>query len=303
MGAEDDLAKLHGLIAPARITEGITNRQMAILLKEAAAEMEDVVTTLMTSTTFSNKVKREQLRQLTAAFGPISTELWTETGQLTKVGMFAQAQLAADQALDRDFLMGMPGQALTQYSHGMHMNANAGIEAVLSRRTNGYTLQQRIYANGQRTTKAVGKIVEQGLLQQTSARNLAKQVKQHFRPDVPGGTSYAAKRLARTEINNAHHETTIRNSELRPWVLGYKWNLSSSHPRPDPCDDLAQRDSGQGPGVYAKGNAPSRPHPQCMCYLTHLQEDADEFMNKALSGQYDDWFDGFDDGGPGIRCT
>jgi hypothetical protein len=290
MSAAEDFSYLQGVVAPVRITEGITNRQMSILLKEASVEMDDVIAKYAGSGSTIVQMRAKELGALKIGIDQISTELWTQTGKLTEVGMFAQAQLAVEQALDRDLIGGMPGQAIAQYARGQHLSASAGIRAVLSRRTGGFMLADSIYAGGQKTTKAVGRIVEKALIKQTSARDLSKQVRGHFRPDVPGGTSYASFRLARTEINNAHHATSISQGEARPWVLGYEWNLSRSHPRPDPCDVLANADNfGLGAGVYSKGNAPDRPHPQCLCYLTHQTEDADALVSQLANGNYDEW--------------
>lgn len=288
----DDLAKLYGQTQPFILTEKFTHRDLARILKDASKEAEQRIQSLITSGKLGAGLRAEQLRAVREVIDPLSTQLWTQVGQVTELGMFAQAKLAADQALDRDWLNGMPGQAVMQYANQIHYDANVVVHGLVSRRAEGFqhTLSERIYANGKRTTTAVGKIVDRALVQQLSARELARSVRSHFRPDVPGGTSYAAMRLARTEINNAHHFTTIKLSEDRPWVLGYKWNLSSSHPRPDPCDDLAKNDhDGMGPGVFAKGNAPGRPHPNCLCYLTHIQEPVEQFIKNMQTGQYDEW--------------
>lgn len=292
MGAAEDLAYLQGVVAPVRITEGITNRQLAILMKEAAAEAADVINTLGKTNTWTNAVRAKQLEAVLGGIGPVSTEMWSRTGKLTEAGMFTQAALAADQALDRDFFLGMPGYAVSQYARAMHIDALTGVEAVLSRRTSGHTLAARIYAGGQATTSAVGRIVEKGLILQKSAREIAGEVRHFYRPDVPGGASYAAMRLARTEINNAHHATTIRMSAQRPWVQGMRWELSLSHPFTDPCDDYATADDyGLGQGVYPTDSVPDRPHPQCLCFLTHLQMDDDAFIDGLANGLYDDWLD------------
>jgi hypothetical protein len=188
-------------------------------------------------------------------------------------------------------LSGVPPYALQQMVPYMYHNAAQSVDDIISRRTNGYTLAERIYANGKVSTKQVGRIVERGLARQVSAKQLAGQVKGFYRPDVPGGASYAAMRLARTEINNAHHTTTIRLTKDKPWVTGYKWNLSRSHPKPDPCDALAGHNEGLGPGVFSKGNAPDRPHPQCLCYLTHLYLDDEEIVNNIANGDYDSYLE------------
>lgn len=291
MSLADDYGYLQGLVEPTRITEGITNRQMAIVLKDASKEAQTFIASTTGKSSFTNLTRSKQLAAIKAGIDPISTELWTQTGKLTEVGMFANARLAVDQAIDRDFFAGMPGNAAAQYARDLHIEASAGVQSVLSRRTNGYTLSERIYANGQRTTAQVGRIVERGLVLQRSAREIAGATRKFFAPNVPGGASYAAMRLARTEINNAHHHSTIRQGQLRPWVLGFRWNLSNTHPVRDPCDDLAEADNGMGPGIWDKRDAPDRPHPQCLCYLTVEQLPDDQLIDNIANGQYDDWLE------------
>ena len=288
----DDLARLHGLVQPQTLTSRFTNRELARILKDASSEASQRIDALIARGTFSAGVKAEQLRAVRDVIDPLSTQLWNRVGQVTEDGMHAQAKLAADQALDRDWLMGMPGREVASYARVIHYDADVVVRGLMSRRSErfGKTLAERIYANGRRSTAAVGRIVDRALVQQLSARELSRLVRMHYAPNVPGGTSYAAMRLARTEINNAHHATTITLSESKPWVLGYKWNLSGSHPRPDECDELAGDDhDGMGPGIFAQGNAPGRPHPNCLCYLTHIQEPPEVFTKNLLRGDYDRW--------------
>lgn len=281
----EKLSKLFGQAQPLRITDGITHRQLAILLREAAAEAGARVGTS------TNPLTAAQARQAQAALSQMSKDLWNKTGRIVQAGVYQQAQLAADQALDLDLFSGVPPYAVGQYARAMHFEAAQAANDIISRRTEGFKLADRIYANGQVTTKQVGRIVEKALAQQLSARQLAAQVKGFYKPDVPGGASYAAMRLARTEINNAHHTTTIRLSKDKPWVLGFKWNLSGSHPKPDECNDYAERDNGQGPGIWGKDDVPAKPHPNCLCYLTHQMPDQDALLDAIANGEYDDYLE------------
>lgn len=73
-----------------------------------------------------------------------------------------------------------------------------------------------------------------------------------------------------------------------PWVEGMKWNLSESHPRPDPCDDFAKEDHDDlGPGIFKPGNVPPKPHPQCFCYVTAVMLDDEAFLDRLVEGRYD----------------
>ena len=287
----ESLARQYGLVQPQRITEGITHRQLAMVLKDAAAEASAMIEFNVTKLgSIGGKVTTAQLQQAVAGLGSVSTELWTGVGKITRAGMYESAALAADQALDLVLFLGMPPNGVIQYAQLTHFEAAQSVEDIISRRTHGYTLSERIYANGRLSVKNAGRIVERGLVLQRSAREIAFGVRAHFSPAVPGGASYAAMRLARTEINNAHHHTTLRLSKDKPWVSGWKWNLSSSHPRPDECNDLAAQ-------LHTKDNPPDKPHPMCLCYVTHLQEDPEAFMNKLVDGDYDDYLQG-----KGVTC-
>lgn len=263
-----------------------------MVLKDAAAEASAMIEFNVAKLgTISGKVTTAQMQRAMAGLGSVSTELWTGVGKITRAGMHEAAALAADQALDLDLFLGMPGNGVVQYAELTHFRAHQSVEDLISRRTHGYKLSERIYANGRVSVKQAATVVERGLALQRSAKEIAFGVRRHFSPVVPGGASYAAMRLARTEINNAHHTTTMRLSKDKPWVHGWKWNLSHSHPRPDPCDALAAQE-------HSKDNPPDKPHPMCLCYVTHLQEDPDVFMRKLVDGDYDDYL--ADD--LGVKC-
>jgi len=78
---------------------------------------------------------------------------------------------------------------------------------------------------------------------------------------------YKAKRLARTEINNAYWESGRLSAQESPVVLGISWNLSNRHPKWDVCDILANQDLyGLGKGIYPPEALPPKPHPNDLCY-------------------------------------
>ena len=289
MASPEAVGKALGLKHPLLITDGITSRQMAILLKEAAADAEAMITANLAKQTFSGRMTAAQLRTATAGIGQMSTELWTGVGKITQAGMYHQAQLAADQALDLDLVLGMPAMGILQYAKQIHFDAAQAVNDVISRRTEGFKLADGVYQGSKQTVQQVGRIVEKNLILQRSAKDIARAVRDHISPSTPGGTSYAAMRLGRTEINNAHHTTTVRLAQDKPWITAMKWNISSSHPKPDECDQYAAHDEGLGEGVFTKQNVPRKPHPQCFCYVTHVQQDEDEFMNDLVNGKYDDW--------------
>lgn len=79
---------------------------------------------------------------------------------------------------------------------------------------------------------------------------------------------YYIKRVVRTETANAHHEARIITTESDPEIIGYRWRLSGTHPKPDICDWYASCEFGLGRGVWPKDRVPrSVAHPHCMCVL------------------------------------
>ena len=82
---------------------------------------------------------------------------------------------------------------------------------------------------------------------------------------------YQARMVARSEAAEAFREVYKETNDKQPYVVGYRWTLSGSHPRPDVCEVLAGQDlDGLGPGGYKTGNTPATPHPHCMCTLVAI---------------------------------
>jgi len=76
------------------------------------------------------------------------------------------------------------------------------------------------------------------------------------------------KTIARTEAANAYHKAQIKMTEDDEDLIGYRWKLSKSHPKPDICDFFANINYGYGKGVHPKDKVPrQKAHPNCMCYL------------------------------------
>jgi len=280
--AAERLSRHQGLIQPLLLDKA-TVQHLAPVLEDAANTAARLINdNLLRMDLLSGRVTAARLRLALTGLGDLAAGLWDEVGATTKAGIHAAAHLAVDQQLDIDWLMGMPGGAVLQYAESAHLFATQSARDIISRGINNIPLADHIYKGGKRTVAKVGRIVERGLALQSNAREIAKQVRDHFHPKVPGGTNYASMRLARTEINNAHHTTTIRNMQDRPWIKSVKWNLSESHPKPDACDDYARR-------TFQPGNVPRKPHPQCFCYLTQVVPDTEEFLNNLTSGVYDSW--------------
>ena len=146
-------------------------------------------------------------------------------------------------------------------------------------------LSKRVYGTQNRTIAKVKHIVNDSLARGDSAADLAKKVRDFITPTTPGGVNFAAKRLARTEINNAFHAQAIQDAEDRPWVREMQWHLSKTHtPRPgDACEIYAKR------GRFPIDAVPRKPHPQCMCFVTAIQPSLEVFAADVANGKYDSW--------------
>lgn len=93
------------------------------------------------------------------------------------------------------------------------------------------------------------------------------------------GVAYKALRLARNEIQIAHHLATDAILAQIPWIEDERVMLSPAHPEPDICDQLA--DGGEhGDGVYPKGTVLLPAHVQCLCYKVAVLPEADKFAER-----------------------
>jgi len=89
------------------------------------------------------------------------------------------------------------------------------------------------------------------------------------------GLAYNALRMARNEIQIAHHMVNDELFRIAPWVEGEKIRLSPGHSEVDICDEYA---SG---GPYQPGEVTLPLHVQCMCYKQAVIMRAEDFRNQV----------------------
>lgn len=222
-------------------------------------------------------------------------EMWSGVEQHVRVAIGDGVDAAGESAsLLTETMFGRLGMSTDYLRYSVLGTARSGIESIISRGAAGIPLSQQVYktsvASGQRLDRTVNAM----LLNGSSAREIATAVRGYIDPLTPGGASYAAMRLGRTELNNAFHTTSVRLNNDNPMVENMKWNLSGSHPKADTCDEYANESHipHGDPGVYRKGDVPSKPHPQCFCYVTPETVSDDEFVKNFHSGKYDNYIDG-----------
>lgn len=276
-----------------------------------AADSRDPLVRLLTATRISDAEMRTMLRdsakeaeRLIARSGSVRAaqlgvaaqqrEMWSNVENYARVNIGDGADAASESAAYlTEVMMGKNGLAAEGYRHAVLAQGRAGIEGIISRGTNGIPLSQTVYNTSVKTGATLDRTINAMILNGASAREIATRVSGFINPDTPGGVSYAAMRLGRSELNNAFHTTSVRLANVNPMVEAMQWNLSGSHPKADACDayahDVHMRRG--DPGVFAKDEVPNKPHPQCFCYVTPVTLSDEEFVRAFNKGKYDSYID------------
>lgn len=238
------------------------------------------------------QVRAAQLRLVLNEINRLLGTMWSsEVLDVTQAGRKASAEVAETVAetLTAVAYTALPDDVAEALTRGLRLSAASAIANAFARVPR--ELSSRVYRHISLDRGWVSKTISEGLASGLSAKELARDVYRYVSPTTPGGASYAAMRLARTEINNAFHERQ-RAGGNRPGVKAIRWNLSGSHRVPDECNLYAQRDShNQGAGVFPIGKVPDKPHPQCFCYLTYVTMTPGEFRDALSNGDFDDELD------------
>ena len=231
------------------------------------------------------------LTAMTSISGTLSS-LFNAIGDLVQAGQedARREALAASFNWD-DVLLAMDLSAAKRRAMRQYL-LEAGrfnVEAMLARvYKTRRPLAEQVYKTGALASGWVERRIDSALARGATVTELAKDVRDFVNPATPGGASYAARRLARTEINAAYHAVVIGHNEDKPWNTGMKWSLSGSHPAVDECDEFARRDhAGLGRGVYRRDSVPPKPHPQCLCYVYPETLTPDAFVRGFRAGMFD----------------
>lgn len=282
------------LAAYARVQK-VADRELLAVLRQAVKEINADIAWLHTNkNTFSALVRTQQFQATRRALLREMATVFRRTGDIIEARRLDAAARAVrlGNAVDAALLStaGREGTAIaTQLGQALLATQESTLEVATSRMgMSRIPLSQRVYNQSVALGGQLDRKINAALARGLSAREFADELRDFVSPNTPGGVRYASMRLARTEINNAFHAISASNMAEKPWVLGSKWNLSRSHPKADQCDKLSKDESdGMGPGVYKKSNIPSKPHPQCLCYITPVTQSDDDFLNSLVAGRYD----------------
>lgn len=270
------------------------DRELAKDLKDAADEAERMILALSKKNTTGAAIRRAQLSGTLKQLRKLQNELWGSVSKATELGMMRAAEAAAEgEIVINRVLFDAAGVVMADFDEAMRIQASEGVSNLLSRGANDIKLSSQVYKTQALAKKQVDKAINRALLLNFSAKELAATVKHLINPNTPGGTSYAAMRLARTEINNAFHTSQINLRKGDPWTEGFKWHLSGSHPRPDECNDYANgvHEKDGEPGVYSVDDVPGKPHPQCLCWLETVVISTDDFIDAMSKGRFDSFIE------------
>lgn len=142
---------------------------------------------------------------------------------------------------------------------------------------NGYRLSDRVWRASIDVRSRVDRLLDYHVSRGTSAVRIAELLEDFLTPGArlirtrtPYGKegSFAARRLARTEITAAAGRATVNASVANPFVAGVQWVLSNAHRHVDICDENAHGGP-NGDGIYPAGQVPQYPnHPHELCHLS-----------------------------------
>lgn len=254
--------------------EAVAVNDITEALRDAAADAQRRINKLETKSGIGSVVRRAQLAIVKRELRAVQDALWKEVNRsVRRAGpRIADAAKEAEDVL-QEVLFTKAGRrpspaliaAQTAYARRSVLN-------YFARGQNGIPLSQRVYRTSQLARGYVDRQINRSVLQGEGWQTLAARVKPMIDPSTPGGVSYAAKRLARTELNNAFHTTQRELAEVSPFVEKLQWHISRSHPKEDECDLLDGRQ-------FVPSELPKKPHPQCLCYTTNVTMSDEDFLD------------------------
>lgn len=268
------------------------DREIAKVLAQAIDDVDDAISDLMPKKNISARVRESQLRINRTAMGRLLQGIFDKNFKLIEENQKTAAVVAVTIGFsgDTEILdeMGLPEAQVEALGAGMIAAARRNVDAVIKRQLKTkIPLSKAVYKTRALSEDLVERKINSGLAKGDSAADIAKSVKHLINPNTPGGVSYAAMRLGRTEIVNAYHAQAMEDFADKPWVASVQWNLSKSHPTGSGCfcEKYAMK------GKFPKDDVPKKPHPQCLCYITPNVKPWDEVLSDISDSRYDSWLE------------
>ena len=265
------------------------DRIIKLILLQGAEDARNALIALDHSRVFSSGVRSAQIRLAMNEIRTVHAQIFGDMIPIIKDGHKDAASIASGglSEIDKEYLdaIFVSRASVEGFIEGQKRSAQLGVAHAISRVTKSKKpLSERVYRSRSLANQWVQRLVTSSILRGDSSRDIAKAVEGHILPHTPGGTSYAAMRLGRTELNNAFHATAITQAEDRPWIDSMEWNLSSTHVlQKCKCEEYRRV------RFFPMGNVPEKPHPHCRCFITPVLEPFGDFLQKYKAGYYRDW--------------
>ncbi len=271
------------LLTEMRLEQAQANRVRQVL-GDSAKAIEERLTKVGTS---GNPLTRMQLEAQRASIKAVLAQDFKSIGESIRTGKIDAAKAASGvvSQYENTLLKAvMDESAMRRIARAEAQRTVNNLEAALKRiqGTSYNPLSKQVYKTKKLADGWIDNIVDKALVSGWSASQLADAVIPSISPNVRGGVSYAANRLARTEINNAYHAASWDRYNRSAIVEEVEWLLSSSHPEDDICNDYAA----QSP--FKKNAVPAKPHPNCYCYIVPRLPTEEEFLDRLFAGEYGD---------------
>jgi hypothetical protein len=259
------------------------DKETLALLRRVERDTVKALAGLAGSRGVGAQVRAAQLRTTLRHVQQLQLEFWTALGKTVQARRLAVALAAANLSAAADAKLFGSLVDRSELQRWAERAARHAVERAAARAQGAgqLPLSTRVYRNATVASGQLDRLINSALARGVSARDLAGEVRRFIRPATPGGQSFAAMRLARTELNNSFHEASIATYQ-KPWVDAIEWHLSGSHPRPDACNTLAAK-------TYRPDGVPSKPHPQCLCFTTAKTPELADFRAALSAGKYDSW--------------
>lgn len=290
---------LHPMLREVRRTDAEIRR----LLEKAATAAESDILRLSKKGNVGSNIRRGQFTVARQEIRKTIRNLFSDIGEVVRDGRTGAVRAALLSAFGWEEpyyrKAGLSKPERDRLRAATQAVSRRNVDLMLRRfNTEQIPLSKQVYRSRQLASGWVDNTINVGIGRGLTARELADEVKSSIDPNVRGGVSYAAQRLARTELNNAFHTAAAVSSADKPWVQGMIWKLSGSHSRPDICDEYASEDRHDlGNGVFPRNKVPGKPHPHCFCFIVPDLLDEDAFVAKFANGDYDEHFDNMEKNG------
>lgn len=240
----------------------------------------------------SDALRKQYLNQLQKQLNEELDKIRGEIESTVKGNMKKTAEAVVGDNVDFLKEVGMPVQGA--FSHVPDEVVRAVATGQLYE--DEWSLSRALWKNTKRTQRDVQNVVAQGIAQNKSAYDIAKDLEKYVDPlarkdwdwsKVYPGTArkvdYSAQRLARTMVSHAYQQSLLATTKYNPFVKGYRWRSAHSSRT---CEICNERDG----KLYSADDLPLD-HPNGLC--TFIAELSDSMSD--IADRIGDWATGSKD--------